>query len=180
MKKELELELFALGPWIYRDRFLSMKETCMCWGICCPDEWFEPLRELTIALETYLKKENEGFRQAFRVEQVKEKFYHLAYYIPWELETPEVKYYLSIAAHGCEAASHLEEFNKLKEKFLMDHPRVLSKMQLLAASWGNVSRLRYEAVSSLQDISLDEQSCVNAQNQAAIYYAGVRDLLGIK
>lgn len=40
MNSELEEKLFEKYPLIFRQKDLSMKETCMCWGIECPDSWY--------------------------------------------------------------------------------------------------------------------------------------------
>lgn len=55
MKKELDEALCRDFPLLYRDRFASMRTTCMCWGF--PGDGWEPLiRELSGKLETLIKK----------------------------------------------------------------------------------------------------------------------------
>ena len=46
MKKELEETLFKKYPKIFRQKDLSMQETCMCWGIACGDGWYELIDQL--------------------------------------------------------------------------------------------------------------------------------------
>lgn len=40
MKSELQKKLYEKYPKIFRQKDLSMRETCMCWGIECPDSWY--------------------------------------------------------------------------------------------------------------------------------------------
>lgn len=40
MKEELDKQLCEKYPLIFRDRNGDMRETCMCWGICCGDGWY--------------------------------------------------------------------------------------------------------------------------------------------
>jgi hypothetical protein len=40
MKQELQNKLFEKYPKIFRQKDLSMNETCMCWGIECGDGWY--------------------------------------------------------------------------------------------------------------------------------------------
>jgi hypothetical protein len=46
MKAELQKKLYEKYPKIFRQKNLSMKETCMCWGIETPDSWFPILDSL--------------------------------------------------------------------------------------------------------------------------------------
>jgi hypothetical protein len=46
MKKELQTKLFKKYPDIFRQKDMSVKETAMCWGICCGDGWYDLIDEL--------------------------------------------------------------------------------------------------------------------------------------
>jgi hypothetical protein len=72
MKKELQDKLYKKYPKLYRQNTLSMQETCMCWGICCGDGWYDLIDKLSAKLEAY------GFVEAA---QVKEKFGGLRFYV---------------------------------------------------------------------------------------------------
>lgn len=51
MKAELQNKLFEKYPKIFRQKDLSMKETCMCWGIDCGDGWYALLDCLCFELQ---------------------------------------------------------------------------------------------------------------------------------
>ena len=52
MNDSLQQILFSEGKELYKLRHLPSTRKCsMNRGICCPDEWFEPLRQLTMILE---------------------------------------------------------------------------------------------------------------------------------
>ena len=46
MTKELQEKLFNKYPKIFRQKDLSMMETCMCWGIDTDEGWFFLLDQL--------------------------------------------------------------------------------------------------------------------------------------
>lgn len=74
-------ELFVKYPQLFRRRTLSEQETCMCWGIGCGIGWYEILDDLCAKLHklfTDLKLEGEDYPA---VEQVKEKFGTLRFYM---------------------------------------------------------------------------------------------------
>lgn len=73
-------ELIKRCRLLYRQAKLSMMETCMCWGICCGEGWYEPIKELSYRLEciNYAILPKWGF--VIEAEQVKEKFGTLRFY----------------------------------------------------------------------------------------------------
>lgn len=73
MKKELQDELYKKYPKLYRQHKLSMQETCMCWGICTGDGWYDLIDNLSAKLEAYGGK--------VEAVQVKEKFGGLRFYL---------------------------------------------------------------------------------------------------
>lgn len=54
MNKELDTKLMKRFPFLYRERFLPMSTTCMCWGFACGDGWFSILWQLSLAIEEEL------------------------------------------------------------------------------------------------------------------------------
>lgn len=80
MDNELQQKIFEAFPHLYRNRHLSMKETCMCWGITCGNGWFDLLYKLSSDIDEHLKYCSQAFRDEFAVEQVKEKFGTLRFY----------------------------------------------------------------------------------------------------
>ena len=77
MKEELEKMLFERYPKIFGNKDKPMTETCMCWGIECPDSWFDMLDSLCKALQWDTDKND--YPQIV-ADQVKEKFGTLRFY----------------------------------------------------------------------------------------------------
>jgi len=77
MKIELQNQLFAKYPKIFRQKDESMQVTCMCWGIDTGDGWYDLLDELCGKLQKYI--DEKGIPQVEAV-QVKEKFGTLRFY----------------------------------------------------------------------------------------------------
>lgn len=71
MRKELQDKLYEDFPNLYAQKDLDMTKTCMCWGICCGDGWYDLLRELSEKLEPL----------GVQATQVKEKFGGLRFYL---------------------------------------------------------------------------------------------------
>jgi hypothetical protein len=77
MNPELDEKLCKKYPEIFKQRNISMKETCMCWGFECSDGWFNLIDKLSKKLEEFNKR-NFGF--IIKAAQVKEKFGTLRFY----------------------------------------------------------------------------------------------------
>lgn len=82
MKQELDDELCAKYPKIFRDRHANMTETCMCWGIETGDGWYGIIDQLCAAIQQHLDWQNRDGEKVAQVvaEQVKEKFGTLRFY----------------------------------------------------------------------------------------------------
>lgn len=83
MKKELQDALYAKYPKIFRQKYLSMQETCMCWGIDCGDGWYSLLDNLCRQLQS-MTDNNPHLPDIFpQIEavQVKEKYGTLRFYV---------------------------------------------------------------------------------------------------
>lgn len=77
MKKELEDKLFEKYPKIFKQKDLSMKETCMCCGIECGNGWYDLINTLCFSLQFNVEHNNYPQVEAT---QVKEKFGTLRFY----------------------------------------------------------------------------------------------------
>jgi len=77
MKKELQDKLYESYPKIFRRKDLSMKETCMYWGIDCGDGWFNIINKLCDRLQEDIDLNN---KPQIEATQVKEKFGTLRFY----------------------------------------------------------------------------------------------------
>jgi len=91
MKKELEDKLFEKYPKIFRQKDLSMKESCMCWGIECGDGWYKLIDYICFSLQ--FNVEHNRFPQV-EATQIKEKFGTLRFYYAI-LPKEDDKYYES-------------------------------------------------------------------------------------
>jgi len=78
MNAELTKKLYTKYPKIFRQKDLSMQETCMCWGLACGDGWYDLLDDLCKKIQVYINKHNEEQVEAM---QVKEKFGGLRFYV---------------------------------------------------------------------------------------------------
>lgn len=73
MTPDLENILYAKYPHFFARRHLPSSQTCMCWGITTPDDWFETIDTLVgelVAIDPNLQ-----------AEQIKEKFNTLRVYL---------------------------------------------------------------------------------------------------
>jgi len=73
MNKKNTEYLLEKYPNLYRQYYLSMRDTCMCWGFECRDGWFNIIDDLS-------KKITETDPDV-QAAQVKEKFGGLRFYI---------------------------------------------------------------------------------------------------
>ena len=76
MKPELQEQLYKKYPKIFKQKDLSMKETCMCWGIETGDGWYNILDFLCSQIQKIC---DEKGKQVEAV-QVKEKYGTLRFY----------------------------------------------------------------------------------------------------
>lgn len=77
MDKVLQERLFNDFPKIFIEKDLPMQQTCMCWGICTDDGWFELLYRLCEHLQW--DTDQNKYPQVI-AQQVKEKFGTLRFY----------------------------------------------------------------------------------------------------
>ena len=86
MKPELEKKLYEKYPKIFRQKDLSMQETCMCWGCACGDGWYDLLDFVCSQIQHHLEwLKNSGYEiLPFAEEPKTEKWVH-------QLEFEQVK-----------------------------------------------------------------------------------------
>ena len=77
MNTKLTNKLFKKYPKIFRQKDLSIKESCMPWGICCRDGWYDLIDSLCSLLQWDIDKNGEPQIEAI---QVKEKYGSLRFY----------------------------------------------------------------------------------------------------
>ena len=81
MNKKNEKKLLKGFPHLYRRYDKPITETFMCFGFECGDGWFDIIYDLSRKIDAQLKEEPRKFAKQFAVEQVKEKFGTLTYYV---------------------------------------------------------------------------------------------------
>jgi len=83
MKTELQEQLFKKYPDIFVQRHLPKTETAMCYGICCPDNWYDLINILCHHIQIYQINYNKKNENKINCEatQVKQKFGGLRFYV---------------------------------------------------------------------------------------------------
>lgn len=76
MKSELQNKLFEKYPKLFIQKDLSIKQTCMCWGIECGSGWYKLIDMTCNMIYKYLEDKDLDFQFI----QVKEKFGGLCLY----------------------------------------------------------------------------------------------------
>ena len=88
MRKELEDKLYEDYPKIFKQKDDHMTNTCMCWGICVGDGWYDIIDCLCERIQHHCDWVNgkNPDKDKFQVEaiQVKEKFGGLRFYTNYE------------------------------------------------------------------------------------------------
>lgn len=79
MKTELQEKLFKKYPKIFARRHMPKEYTAMCYGIQCPDRWYDLIDTLCGRIQTYANQ-NAIICEA---NQVKSKFGGLRFYVTY-------------------------------------------------------------------------------------------------
>lgn len=82
MSPELESKLYTDFPKLFAQKNLPKEQTCMCWGIETPDEWFDVLYRLCTVIQEYIDTKEDIKQIEFT--QVKEKFGYLRVYTNYQ------------------------------------------------------------------------------------------------
>jgi hypothetical protein len=84
MKSELQNKLFEKYPKIFRQKDLSMQESCMYWGCDCGDGWYNIIDTLCYQIQWHiehnLSKDEDPELANVEATQVKEKYGGLRFY----------------------------------------------------------------------------------------------------
>ena len=85
--KEFDELMCHQHPTLYTQRNWPSSKTCMCWGFCIGQGWFNIVADLSNKIEEVIK--DLPNKEEFQVVQVKEKFAQLRYYM--DKQTPEIR-----------------------------------------------------------------------------------------
>jgi len=77
MKPDLQDKLFEKFPKLFAQKDLPKEQTCMCWGIECPDAWYDVIHA---ACEIIQMNTDWNELPQIQFTQVKEKFGALCMY----------------------------------------------------------------------------------------------------
>ena len=91
MKQELQEILYSKFPKIFADKDKSMRETCMCWGICCDNGWYGLIYDLCNDIQNICDK----YKCQVIADKVKEKFGSLQFY--YHIENLYLPWYIRLA-----------------------------------------------------------------------------------
>ena len=81
MKQTLQNKLFKDFPKLFAQKDEDMSVTCMCWGIECPDAWYDVIYTACALLQTMTDNNSHSDRYPqVQFTQVKEKFGRLCMY----------------------------------------------------------------------------------------------------
>ncbi len=80
MKKDLEAILYIKFSYMFVKKDLGPEKSNMCFGFECGDGWFSLLEDLCNKIDLYLK-DKPNMKKEFMVNQVKEKFGTLRFYV---------------------------------------------------------------------------------------------------
>jgi len=79
MKQELQESLFKTYPKIFARRHMSKEYTAMCYGIQCPDKWYDLIDTLCAKIQSYA--DQKGI--ICEANQIKSKFGGLRFYVTY-------------------------------------------------------------------------------------------------
>lgn len=66
MRDELDKKLCEKYPLIFRDRNGNMHETCMCWGMCCGDGWYNIIDSMCARIQGHINYSYEQIKWAHK------------------------------------------------------------------------------------------------------------------
>ena len=79
MKRELQEKLFETYPVIFARRHLPNAHSAMCYGIQCPDKWYDLIDTLCAKIKEYADQNS----LIIEANQVKTKFGGLRFYVTY-------------------------------------------------------------------------------------------------
>ena len=122
MNQELTNKLFEKYPKIFRQKDLSMKETCMCWGIECGDGWYMLIDKLCSNLQWNTDQNNHKYDDGkdsypqIEAVQVKEKFGGLRFYVQGSIDKQDgvIWFAESLSYEICEKCGSTDNVSQTK------------------------------------------------------------------
>lgn len=130
MKPELEEILLKKYPKLFRQRYLPMTQTCMCWGIECGSGWFDVLDKMCELVQNHIdntrkniyrtKQFNRVLNQAIAGNDRNLRYYYFKLYKNEEEVEKRVKFDVENKPKRVqfyEQPCPQLEFTQIKEKF---------------------------------------------------------------
>lgn len=111
MNVELQDKLFKKYPKIFKQKDLSMQDTCMCWGIECGDGLYWLINQLCKQLQ-YDIDYNE--HPQIEATQVKEKFGRLVFSVnnPTEYQQGVIRFAETLSCHICHKCGTIQHIGQ--------------------------------------------------------------------
>lgn len=82
MNKVLQEKIYNKYPLLFSNKDKSMQETCMYWGLCVGDGWYDLIDELCSKIEPIIQEIKKNNPDTYpKAAQVKEKFASLSFYM---------------------------------------------------------------------------------------------------
>jgi len=87
MTEELDKKLCTDFSELFRNRNKSPRESCLAFGFECGDGWYQLIYALCMVLQYILERNRDIIPDGIIVDQVKEKFGTLHFYISYQFNT---------------------------------------------------------------------------------------------
>ncbi len=78
MDKKLENKLYEKYPKLFRQKDLSIQESCLCWGLECGAGWYWLIDGLCNCIQSYIDANK---KEQVEIVQLKEKFGSMRFYV---------------------------------------------------------------------------------------------------
>lgn len=90
MREELDKQLCEKYPLIFAQRNGKMSETCMCWGFCCGDGWYNIIDALCSNIQAHINWRLEQIESAkkFNAELAEAEANNFEDWADWKSRTP--------------------------------------------------------------------------------------------
>lgn len=90
MREELDKQLCEKYPLIFAQRNGNMRETCMCWGFCCGDGWYNILDAMCANIQGHINWRLEQIKSAhkFNLELEEARANDFENWHDWKLREP--------------------------------------------------------------------------------------------
>lgn len=92
MREELDKTLCEKYPLIFAERNGNMNETCMCWGFCCGDGWYNIIERACDLIQNHINWSYKSIERAkkFNAELVEAEANNFENWHDWKSREPQI------------------------------------------------------------------------------------------